>query len=121
MKLEDLSQFKQDVLLDIASGICGSQTVLDGDTLADKKKKLKSYKPKTEIPKIINDILLPTLKQIHKQKKWNNEHEFTTQGDNIKLIYWSCDDWCKIQRNNEKIITINKKYFRTLYENREVL
>lgn len=121
MKLEDLSQLKQDMLLDIANGICGSQMVLDGNMLVDKKRNIKDYKPKTNIPKTINNLLTPVLEQIHKDGEWNNEDEFITRGEKIKLIYYSNDDWCKIQRNDNSIIKINKKYFRELYESREIL
>lgn len=109
-----------DMFKDIANGICGSQTLLNGEMLKTKKSKMNDYVAKTPISSIINDILTPFLDEIHKSRGWNGDNEFVSGGSVIRLIHWELnDDWCMVNFNGNKEQKINKKWFRELYNNKE--
>jgi len=120
-KILKLSEFASDILEDIGNGICGLQTLRNGEMLVTKKMKCKNYIAKTSISQIINDLLIPFLDEIKIEKQWKSENEFIFQGTKITLIKWCKDDVCIIKYDDEKEIMVNKSYFRTLFESRNKL
>jgi len=113
-----LSELVSDIFEDIGNGICGLQTLRNGKMLKTEKNKLLKYQPKTPIPKIINDLLIPLLNEIRIEKQWHNEKEFVSNEMKVTLIKWCNDDGCIIKYDNGNEMSVNKKFFRSLYESR---
>ena len=113
-----LSELESDIFEDIGTGICGLQTLTNGEMLITTKKKCKNYIAKTPIPKIINDLLAPLLDEIRMEKQWKGEIEFTTDGTKITLIQWLNSDACIIKYDGFSEIKVNKIFFRELYSRR---
>jgi lysophospholipase L1-like esterase len=111
-----------DIFYDISVGICGSQKFdINGERMVkDTKKFQKQYKPKTQLPNIIEGILNPFLEQVHKEYSWQYDLEFRSQDTNIRIIeYKPFSDYAIIQYDNEEPTRVSKKYVKELWEERE--
>ena len=120
-KTLNLSESLSDLFEDIGVGICGNQMLTNGEALKTVKSEQSGYKPKTLLVKTINDILIPMLDEIHLDNQWKGEKEFIAQGTEITLIQWFNGDSCMIKYDEQKEIKVNKKYFRELYESRNII
>ena len=107
-----------DLLYDIALGICCNQqlSIDNNTTLKDKSKKLQKLKPKTDLHKTINNIIEEL--GVRESYEWQHEKVFTSsEGDVIEVIKYdiTTGDMCLIKIDGEKI-RITKRGLREWYE-----
>lgn len=101
---------------DIGAGICGAQTLFDGDSLKTVK---NGYQPQTGIPALIDEILTPFLEQLHRDLSWQGDTVFTnSHGTKITIVDWPIDgSGATIQFDDDPPRKFSKKYILELYKN----
>lgn len=111
---DNIPLFVRNMFEDIGAGICLCQKLADANKGKYDMSKVKKYKPKTEIPNIIKNILEET--DYRKSYEWQYEKKFIYEGDVIEVIKYSIDtgDYCIININGEEM-KVRKKYLKELY------
>lgn len=112
---DDIPQHVKDLFEDTCAGICYSQKMAsEGYDLS----KVKEYKPKTNIPQIIEEILRKS--NYRQGYEWDHEKEFTSCGCKIKVLEYGIDtdDWCIIERDGKKV-KIAKRALREWWDDRD--
>jgi hypothetical protein len=87
-----------DLLYDIALGICCNQQLNDNTTLGSKSKKLQKLRPKTDLHKTINNII----EELGVRESYNWQHEKTfisSSGELVEVIRYNITtgDMCLIK------------------------
>jgi hypothetical protein len=108
-----------DLLYDIALGICCNQqlSIDNNTTLKDKSKKLQKLKPKTDLHNTINNIIEEL--GVRKLYEWQHEMEFTSSdGELVKVIKYdiTTGDMCLVKADGN-VMRISKRGLREWYEN----
>lgn len=82
--------------------------------------KCSKYDYKTNIPDFVDSIAMPKIHEAIKALEWDGDKVFFVDGIKYELIKWLKDDGVVVRINGEKERKINKKYFRQLYEKRDL-
>lgn len=117
---DDIPQLVKDMFSDVGAGICYQAklaTAAMKNSIFDLSK-VKQYKPKTEIPKIIQDALSES--EYRKLYEWHYDNEFTSNGVDIKVIKYdiSTSDWCLVLMDGKEV-KMTKKNLREWWEERK--
>lgn len=115
--VDKVSNQVYDMFFDIGAGICNTQKFAEAMKENSKfdTSKVKQYQPKTQIPKIIEDVLNES--EYWKGYEWQHQKEFMSNGVSYKVVRYDVNtsDWCLVEKNGKEI-RISKKYLKELWE-----
>ena len=103
--------------MDMGAKIRDVQILRDGEML--KTVSRSDYEYQTGIPKFVDSIAIPRINEIMKEYEWKYDTLFYIDGQKYQLVKWKADDGVEIEVDGKRIMKINKKYFRELYEKRD--
>ena len=106
----------EDAIMDMGAKIRDTQVLFGGGMLKTVSK--TDYKYKTNVPKFVDSIAIPKIHEVMKRYQWNGDNIFYIDERKCELVTWSNDDWAEVE-TNDRVLRINKKHFRRLYENRD--
>jgi len=116
----NIPYYVKDMFSDIGAGICYAQKV-DSASMKNSTfdlSKVKQYKPKTEIPQIIQDALSES--EYRKEYEWQYDKGFTSDGVKFEVIKYDINtsDWCLVLMDGKEV-KMTKKNLREWWEERK--
>lgn len=104
--------------MDMGAKLHGVQQYFDEAGRLVKDVKGDKYQYKTNIPEFVDSIAIPKIQEIMKEYQWKYDTVFYINGQKYQLLKWKTDDGVEVEVD-DRILKINKKYFREMYERRD--
>lgn len=102
--------------MDMGAKIRDTQVLFDDNMLKTVSKNKYNYK--TDIPEFVDSIAISKIREVIESLQWEYSNIFYINGEKYELRKWNTDDGVEVEIN-DRILKVNKKYFRELYENRD--